>query len=580
MSEGQSLKTTAAFYLALILLIAHPFSVNAQDREDRSGGIGNLIGGDLNSLSQLSRGSTAGALVPLEGAVDPQTYIVGPGDLFGISVGGPAPIIATLPVSADGFLMLPAAGAVEIAGLSLEEARRRATQLLREQFQRVRLDVTLAQPRQFYVHVSGAVPTPGRFIATPVARLASVLYMAFADTTRAPLANTSYRPAMRNVKLIRKDGSVRSVDLLRYFSTGNTEHNPYLQDGDVISLPTYDPRYDAVFVSGAVAFPGTYEYRPDDTLRDLLVLTTGQNPPRGFSRVRLTRSKDDGSVEAEIYDLSSLDESIPARPRDQIHALPDEVVRGSATVSGWVNYPGTHSIVPGRTTLRELIQLAGGLRQGALPRSAYLERATLPLPRLERMESNRFEVGPANFRVVREDTAAILKTMRLASMDFLSRAYLAQELRLQSRVPIDLEAVLQGGNASIMLRDGDRVVVPRDENSVFVFGQVNRPGYSEISPDRDASYYIGASGGRSDLAGAAYVIEAGTGRFLDASAAEVESGDMIFVDRREDLAETVDMQRLVYEEKRLRRERRSRIIQTVLQGVSAAITIYLLANRN
>lgn len=577
------MKTIGPFYLALVLLFALPYSAHAQDWGDRAGGFGELGGGDLNPLAQLSRASTAGGAVTMEGAVDPKTYVVGPGDLFSISVGGPAPIMVTLPVSADGFLMLPAAGAVEVAGLPLEEARRRATDLLRDQFQRVRLDVMLAQPRQFYVHVSGAVPTPGRFIATPVARLASVLYMAFTDTTRAPLANTAYKPAMRNVKLIHKDGSEESIDLLRYFSTGNTDHNPYLNDGDVISLPTYEPSYDAVFVSGAVAFPGTYDYRPTDTLHDLLVLTTGHNPPSGFSKVRLTRSTDDGNVEAEIYDVSSLEDDVLIRPRDQIYVLPDETVRGAASISGWVRFPGTYPIIPGRTSLRELIDLAGGLRDGALARSAYLERATLPMPRIESTRGNQFEVGPGRFQVVRQDTAAILKNTRLASIDFLSRAYLAQEMRLQSRVPIDLEAVLQNGGPSILLQNDDRVVIPRDENTIFVFGQVNRPGYVAVEPGRDASYYIDASGGRSDMAGQAYLIEAGTGRYVNANVADVQSGDLIFIDRKEDLADSMELQRLLYEERRVTAERKARTVQSIVQGISAAvavITAYIAIQRN
>ena len=585
MSDDWNLKKTvpAGFIVALLLLIL-PAGSLAQIRPDQGDIFGDLMGGSLNPLSQLGRVSTAGTSVPLEGAVDPQSYVVGPGDLFDISIGGATPVMVTLPVSADGYLMLPEAGAVDIAGLPLADARRRATDALREQFQRVRLEVTLSQPRQFYVHVSGAVSTPGRFVATPVARVATVLYMAFADTTQAPVANLSYRPAMRSVKVIHRDGSEESVDLLRYFSTGNTDHNPYLQDGDVISLPTYDPDYDAVFVSGAVAFPGTYDYRSGDTVYDLLVLTTGQNPPQGFNQVRVSRVNDDGSVEADIYELSELAGSkIRIQPRDQIFALPEETVRGSASIEGWVEYPGTYSIVPGRTTLQELLSRAGGLRPGALARGAYLERATLPTPRLESSRNNRFEFVPSDLLVVPQDTAAILKTTRLADIDFLSRAYLAQELRLQSRVPIDLGDVLSDAGTSITLQNDDHVFVPRDENMVFVFGQVNRPGYLTVRPGMSVDEYVEASGGRSDMAGQAYLIEAGTGQYLDARRAEARSGDMIFVDRRENRADSAELQRLLYEERRADLERRSRTWQNIVQTVGAAtalVTTYLLVRRN
>ena len=586
MSDDLSLETMAqAVFIVVLLLLFAPMPEGlAQVGPDRDDLFGDLMGNNLDPLSQLGRMSTPGASVPLEGAVDPQAYIVGPGDVFDISIGGAAPVLVSFPVSADGYLMLPEAGAVEIAGLPLVEARRQATEALRAQFQRVRLEVTLSQPRQFYVHVSGAVPTPGRFVATPVARVASVLYLAFADTTQAPVANLSYRPAMRSVKLIHRDGSEESVDLLRYFSTGDTDHNPYLRDGDVISLPTYDPRYDAVFVSGAVAFPGTYDYRAGDTVYDLLVLTTGQNPPQGFNRVRVSRVNDDGSEEAEIYDVSGLESlKIPVQARDQIYALPEETVRGSAAIEGWVAYPGTYSILPGRTTLRELVSRAGGLRQGALGRGAYLERATLPTPRLESSRNNRFEIVPGHMQAVPQDTAAILKTTRLANIDFLSRAYLAQELRLQSRVPINLEDVLANDGATITLENGDNVFVPRDDNMVFVFGQVNRPGYVTARPGMSVDAYVDASGGRSDMAGHLYVIEAGTGRYLDGNRVDVRSGDMIFVDRRESRADSAELQRLLYEERRADLERRSRTWQNIVQSVGAAtalVTTYLLITRD
>jgi protein involved in polysaccharide export with SLBB domain len=247
-----------------------------------------------------------------------------------------------------------------------------------------------------------------------------------------------------------------------------------------------------------------------------------------------------------------------------------------------VEYPGTYSIVPGRTTLQELLSRAGGLRSGALARGAYLERATLPTPRLESNRNNRFEFVPGDL-LVPQDTAAILKTTRLADIDFLSRAYLAQELRLQSRVPIDLGDVLSDAGTSITLQDDDHVFVPRDENMVFVFGQVNRPGYMTVRPGMSVDEYVEASGGRSDMAGHAYLIEAGTGRYVDARRAEARSGDMIFVDRRENRADSAELQRLLYEERRADLERRSRTWQNIVQTVGAAtalVTTYLLIRRN
>lgn len=572
------LRTIKPAALACLLLIWPASDVFGQGEPRQS--FGDLTGFDLNPLQSMTRLSRIGDLVPMEGPVDASRYVVGPGDMFNVSVGGAQPVMASVPVSADGYLLLPEAGAVEVAGQRLEAARQRARQALREEFENVSVEVTLSQPRQFYVHVSGAIPVPGRYVATPVARLATVLNMAFADTSRAPVSNPDLRPSLRNVKLIHQDGSSERIDLLKYYSTGDTRHNPYLTDGDVISVPTYNPDYHSVFISGDVAFPGTYDYRPDDTVYDLLVLATGETPPTGFTQVRVLRTDEAGRSTSEIYDLAGLDRSIRVSPRDQIHAVQDVRLRGSASVEGWVAFPGRYPIVAGETTLQRLLEMAGGVRDDALERGAYLVRPTLPSPRPQLSQRNRFEPSPTGLSLFRADSLALMHSTRLARMDFISRAYLAHELRLQNRLPIDLSRL--GDGEPTYIRDGDRVFVPRDENSVFVLGQVNRPGYVPYRPHASLSYYIDASGGFGENAGEAFVIEAGTGRYTDAGRASIQSGDMIFVDRDVQRADNMELQQLLLQDRRADLDERSRTVQTIVQSISAAtaiVTTYLLIRR-
>lgn len=551
-------------------------------------------GPETNPLqNQLTRFQGAEGMIPLEGTVDADQYIVGPGDLFEISVGGPQPLMAPTAVSADGFLILPEAAAVQVGGYSLREARSRAKDALQESFRNVRVEIALAQPRRFYVHVSGAVPFPGRYLATPVGRVAGVLSLAYADTTRAPTGNMRFRPALRNVLLTHTDGTRETVDLLRYHATGSTEHNPYLRDGDVVSVPAFDPDYGSVFISGDVAFPGIYDHRPDDTLADLLALATGQEAPGSAQRVRLARVLEDGSAEAQIYDTAALrnGENIPVLARDQLHVLVEDRARGAAEIDGWVQYPGAYPILSGETTLQDLVALAGGLRPEALARAAHLKRSALPIP--EPGYETRFGALAGLPDPIPADTLALLQSTRLADMDFFGNAYLKHDLRMQSSVPIDLTAALGEGAAPVLLQDGDKVYVPRDNNQVFVFGQVNRPGYLPHRPGMSTEEYLRAASGPGENAGSSYVIKAGTNRFVAASEATVESGDRIFVNRRTMLADTeglqqllndgerlgLDDERLDLEYERMSLEKRSFTVQTILATVGTItgfITTYLL----
>ncbi len=545
------------------------------------------IGPETNPLQdQLTRFQGAGGIIPLEGTVDAAQYIVGPGDLFEISVGGPQPLMAPTAVSADGYLILPEAGAVQVGGHSLHEARSRAKAALQESFRNVRVEIALAQPRQFYVHVSGAVPFPGRYLATPVGRVAGVLSLAYADTTRAPTGNTRFRPALRNVLLTHTDGTQETVDLLRYHATGSTEHNPYLRDGDVVSVPAFDPDYGAVFVSGNVAFPGIYDHRPDDTLADLLALATGEETPRPSQRVRLSRVLEDGSAEAAIYEAAALqgEAGVPVLARDQVHVLAEDMARGVVEIDGWVQYPGAYPILSGETTLQGLVALAGGLRPGALARAAHLKRSPLPLP--EPDYEARFGALAGLPDAVPADTLALMQATRLADMDFFGNAYLKHDLRMHSSVPIDLTVALDEGAAPILLQDGDKVYVPRDNNQVFVFGQVNRPGYVPHRPGMSLQEYVRAASGPGENAGTSYVIKAGTNRFAAASETTIESGDRIFVNRENMFADTEELQRLLtegerldLENERMGLEKRSFTFQTILTTVGTItgfITTYLL----
>jgi polysaccharide biosynthesis/export protein len=123
----------------------------------------------------------------------------------------------------------------------------------------------------------------------------------------------------------------------------------------------------------------------------------------------------------------------------------------------------------------------------------------------------------------------------------------------------------------VFVQDGDRLVIPRDEGTVYVFGQVNRPGFIAHQAGAAPGYYLERAGGTSTTAANAYVIEAGSGRHIPLrEAGSIGTGDMIFVDRRFDIADSVDMQRFIMEERRARSEARFRTAQTVLQVVGTA----------
>lgn len=546
--------------------------------------------GTSNGGGQSTRGLAMPILpdTPLEGAVDPASYVVGPGDLFQVTIGGAEPLTLPITVTAEGALILPEGSNLQAAGELLATVRRDAMAVLQDRFRNVAVSVSLAKPRQFYVHVTGAVPLPGRYPVPAVARVSNVVELAFSDNSQAPVTNPDLQPSLRNVVVHRKDSTQFSVDLRRYYATGDTKYNPYLQDGDVISMGVYNPTYESVFINGAVAFPGRYDYRDGDTVLDLLHLTAGASGVRTLQTVRLSRQRDDGTVQEQLLDVQAMlqgNAPLPqVEPLDHLYVIPKAQAGGTVTVDGYVQYPGTYAIELGRSTVQQVLQRAGGLREAALARGAYLIRPVFndARPPLATSIPKTGLSIPASLFQPNADPNAVTRRMRLADLDFLSRVYFAQETQLQNRVPLNLSPQAQGTADPILLQDGDRIIVPRDDGTVFVFGQVNEPGYVTYRPERTVEAYIQATGGRAALATETYVVKAGTGEFLSPENTTIQSGDALFVDRQ-DMADDANLQRLLMEENRMRADARIRTTQVILQVVTTAatlITTYMFVRNN
>ncbi len=600
MCDSERLRPRRALWWGLALLVAAlALPADAQVGSDRA---------DLSAAAEAARAATTARRslnrIALEGPVDAATYRVGPGDVFSISIGGSVPRQTEVVVSADGTLAVPEAGSFPVAGRTLSAVQSTVAAALRQRYLNVPTDVTLAAPREFYVHVSGAVPLPGRQLVTAVSRVSDALELAAGGVSaralaeygrlttptvsaeedreeqarlqqqRLSLSNATVQqralaergevwpdarrlPALRSVRVRHLDGSETLVDLLRYFVTGEVAFNPTLSDGDAVHLPWFDPSREGVSVSGVVDRPGVYDVRPSDTALDLLVAATGNDVFDRFAAVRLTRAGGSGApLDVPLPDAGA----VLVGPRDQLYAVSVAPDAGVAEAVGAVRFPGLYPITGGTTTLRDLVEMAGGLRTDALPRGAYLERRARALP-----------------AALAGDEAT------LSDLSLFGRQFITTELARTPRQPVDLTAE----RAAVPLIDGDRLVVPRDLGGVRVFGQVSEQGYVPFVSGETAGYYVAAAGGAGPSATEVYVVEAGSGRVVVGAGIEVREGDAVFVDRRP-TAEDPTLAQIALQEERAEQEasrnRRQFLIQTISTTISTLgfliSTYFLIQNNN
>jgi len=571
-------KIASALFL-FVVMADQPSLVFAQSSSDPSS---ILIQGTnpLQLLQQrLSQGSMAASGIPLEGAVDPDEYVVGPGDSFSISISGQEVTATPAMVGVDGRILLPDAGGVAVAGLTLTEARSKMMDLLTKSFKTAQKEIALVQSRQFYVHVAGAVPRPGRYLALPVARVSSVLEFAFADTTAAAVSNLSFVPSLRNIELMHRDGSTSFVDMVDYYSSGNRRANPYLKDGDVIHIPAIDPSVSSITVGGYVPFPGRYDFKKGDRLVDIIRIAGGIPDNASLVDVSVLRkvgAKIDRHAFTRVEAMGEKGASFEIQALDVISVSQTDDVTGLVQIQGRVRYPGSYPISAGKTTLKEVLAAAGGMRDDALLRGVYIERNTLSDP-MNLLTSERFSDQKEFLkRILASDTTAIRQQLRLTDMGFLSRAYFSLEANLQNRVSIGPADLTDEGSSKVILEPNDIIVIPRDTRSVFIIGQVNQPGFVPYQEGMSTEYYLAAAGGRSSTAGRTVLLNPANGHFQDKLSEIPFSGDVIFVDRDKPLADSAELQRIVIEELKAKDNARFLTAQVVIQSIGTLASVVAL----
>ena len=137
---GFFVRGTVLFGALAACTVAAPVSAQTPSRPGISGGV-------TPPAVAPPRASDPGVRLALEGPVDADTYVVGPGDVFTVALGGTVPRQVLATVSADGRLVIPEAGNFAAAGKSLERVRGEVLAALRQRYQNVTADLALSAPR-------------------------------------------------------------------------------------------------------------------------------------------------------------------------------------------------------------------------------------------------------------------------------------------------------------------------------------------------------------------------------------------------------------------------------------------------
>ncbi|MAT39661.1 MAG: hypothetical protein CL946_08655 [Ectothiorhodospiraceae bacterium] len=506
--------------------------------------------GNLSQRGKEGQLQAMERMIALEGPVDPQQYIVGPGDYLDVNIWGGLPLNATIPVSPEGTLVLPNIGTFDVAGKTLAEAKKEIAAGVKKAYSKTESSVTLVAPRIFAIHVVGVVNNPGLIEVSAVDRADKAIYYATLESQLDSKINQREEPidernrfqsmveieeddqpeiSLRNIMLIRGDETL-AVDLLSYYATGDAKYNPRLLDGDVLVIPNEDMTANSITISGAVRLPGTFEFHDGDHLAQLIQIAQGFKQNAIRDSVIVTRFTDGSTIPQYIVvDGSSVmsgKTKFELQRNDHIHVIGYADIRNdhAVLVKGEVQLEGSFPITEGMTTLSDIISRAGGFTAQAALREAVVVR------NIEKRDLDPIADNPDYDRLV---------GMRLSEMDKEERDYYTYEAAIRRNfVSVDFEDLFVHGDTAmdVLLMDDDEILVPKKSSTVYVFGQVARPGYIVWERGMDEDWYLERAGGVSDAGeeGETKVIKAGSKLWVDPDDTEIEPGDSIFVPRQPD----------------------------------------------
>ena len=267
-----------------------------------------------------------------------------------------------------------------------------------------------------------------------------------------------------------------------------------LQNEDVLFIgTTTDLRLERTFtIHGEVISPGTYQYADNTSIEDLIIQAGGLTDAASTARVDVSRRMMDPKATSVTKQLTKtftfklkdgfVVDGTPGfilEPYDEVYVRrsPGYYSQRNITVSGEVVFDGNQALTSKTMRLTEAIKAAGGVTQEAYVKGARLER------RLNDDERAR--------------RSFLLKQLSAQTESSDSVALNQLDLGDTYTVGIYLDKALEnpGSEYDIVLREGDRIIVPEYNGTVKVSGNVMYPNTVVYSPGKNYKYYINQAGG-------------------------------------------------------------------------------------
>lgn len=267
-----------------------------------------------------------------------------------------------------------------------------------------------------------------------------------------------------------------------------------LKKNDVLFIPTKSESQiqKTLTIHGEVHYPGVYVYADNETLEDLVLQAGGLKDKASTVKVDVSRrivnpkALSTDSLISHTFTFALKDgfvidgtSGFTLLPFDEVYVRksPGYSEQQNVEVVGNVMFAGTYTLSTKNERLSDIIKKAGGVTDLAYVKGARLERRITPDERL-RMNTLLKMAERQNSKKDSLDT----KKLNIGDTYF---------------VGIELDKALKepGGDADIVLREHDRIIVPEFNGTVKISGEVMYPNTVSFEKNKSVRWYINQAGG-------------------------------------------------------------------------------------
>ena len=355
----------------------------------------------------------------------------------------------------------------------------------------VSVDSTIVR-YQNMVEIKGAVFRPGMYQVGGDISTVKTLVEAAAGLTEGAIGQHAVMHRMKPDRTL----EVQSLDIVGILE-GTTPDVP-LRNEDVIYIASREENEElkTVSINGEVHYPGTYRYAANETIEDLIIQAGGTTEAASLVKVDVARritnpnatEADDQIAQTFSFKLTPNFEiqgqpDFTLQPFDEVYVRrsPNYTEQQNVTIEGEVQFEGTYALSNKGQRLSDVIQQAGGLTKRAYPEGTKLLRLMTPEER-DMMET-------------------VLRTaQRNSGKDSIDVRKLLTNATYPVGIELDKAMANPNSDDDPILRDGDRIVVPRYTNTVSINGEVLYPNTVQFREGENADYYIERAGGTTSTA--------------------------------------------------------------------------------